>query len=85
MQGLINRKGQEVRPCDYAYIELPFRDGITTIKQNGKYGYIDEKGKTILPCIYDSASYFINGKAEVVLDGEHLYIDLQGNILENKQ
>ena len=82
--GLINRKGKEVYACQSSYIELPFRDGITIIKQEGKYGYIDDKGRTVLPCQYDSAGYFINGRAEVTVGEERMYIDLQGNIIEEK-
>jgi hypothetical protein len=82
MQGLINRKGKEIYPCSCSYIELPFRDGITIIKKDGKYGYIDEKGRTVLPCQYDSAGYFINGRAEVIIDEQRHYIDINGNILE---
>ena len=83
--GLINRKGKEIYPCQCNYIDLPFRDGVTIIKQEGKYGYIDEKGRLALPCQYDSAGYFINGKAEVVIGEEHMIIDLQGNVIEEKQ
>ena len=54
------------------------------IKRDGKYGYIDEKGKTVLPCQYDSASYFINGRAELVMNEQHYFIDQQGNIIEEK-
>ena len=84
LQGLINRKGKEIYACQSSYIELPFRDGITIIKQEGKYGYIDEKGRTVLPCQYDSAGYFINGRAEVVVGDEHMFIDQQGNVIEEK-
>ena len=84
LQGLINRKGKEIYACQSTYIDLPFRDGVTIIKQNGKYGYIDEKGRTVLPCKYDSAGYFINGRAEVTIGEEHMFIDLQGNIIDSK-
>ena len=49
------------------------------------YIYIDDKGRTVLPCQYDSAGYFINGRAEVVIGDERMYIDLQGNVIEEKQ
>ena len=83
-QGLINREGKEIFPCVCEYIALPFRDGITIIKHNGKYGYIDEKGCITINCQYDHAHYFINGKAEVQQGDQRFYIDTSGNRLPEK-
>ena len=83
-QGLINRAGEEIYPCECEYISLPFRDGITTIKRDGKYGYIDESGATIIPCTYDNALYFINGRAEVQENNNRYFIDTMGNKIQER-
>ena len=46
---------------------------------NGKYGFIDKVGKEIIPFKYDWVSCFSNGKAKVELNGEHFFIDKNGN------
>ena len=35
----------------------PFRDGMAIVLKNEKYGFIDETGKQIVPCIYEDAGY----------------------------
>ena len=37
------------------------------VKKNGKYGYINKKGKLIIPLIYEKALPFKNNKA-IILD-----------------
>lgn len=34
---------------------MSFSDGLIAVKQNGKWGYINEQGKTVVPFRYDSA------------------------------
>jgi hypothetical protein len=55
----------------------PLSDGVFRIVKNGKIGYADSKGKTIIKPEYDCAEPFIKGKARVgkgcipVTEGEH--------------
>lgn len=42
-----------------------FYNGVTLVKKNGKYGYADESGKTVLPLKYDFAQNFSEGLAAV--------------------
>jgi hypothetical protein len=49
----------------------PFREGL-------KWGYIDEKGKTVIPMQFDDAGYFSGGYAVVYKDGEYFYITPEG-------
>lgn len=36
---------------------MPFKNGFAFIKQNGKWGVVNEKGKEILPAAYDEVDY----------------------------
>ena len=46
-----------------------FREGLSAVKNsNGKWGYIDKKGKLIIDYQYDDASDFKNGVANVKID-----------------
>ena len=42
-----------------------FDDGLAPVKQNGKWGYIDKTGKTVIPFQYDIAGLFNEGFALV--------------------
>ena len=42
-----------------------FVDGLAPVKQNGKWGYIDKTGKTVIPFQYDIAGLFNEGFALV--------------------
>jgi hypothetical protein len=45
----------------------------------GKFGYLDTAGKLVIPPVYEEASEFAGGLAQVVKEGEWGYIDLDGN------
>ena len=50
----------------------------------GLYGYINEKFELVIPCIYDDAGNFYNGKAIVTTEeGRVLTIDKEGKELED--
>ena len=54
----------------------PFYEGLAAVKQNGKWGYIDETGKTVISCQYDLALRFSEGKAvvaDLITEGEGEY------------
>ncbi len=46
----------------------PFSEGLTRILRNGRMGYANEYGQIVIPCIYDYATHFENGKAQVTFD-----------------
>lgn len=48
------------------------------MKQNGKYGFIDQQGNKIGEIKYDQACYFYNGMAQVVIDDKCGYINQEG-------
>ena len=46
----------------------------------GKYGYLDETGRTAIPCQFDDAGSFSEGLARVKQNGKYGYIDKTGKI-----
>ncbi|MCR4847733.1 MAG: caspase family protein [Bacteroidales bacterium] len=55
-------------------------------KSNGKYGYVDEKGKVVIPCVYDAIGEFRDAKHPVRAkrDGRWTYVDKYGNELKTR-
>ena len=80
---------------DFVYEDaMSFSDGLIAVKQNGKWGYLNEQGKTVVPFQYDSAwnrrpqSEFSttdaayvpsDGYIAVCKDGKWGYLDTDGN------
>lgn len=59
--------------------EFPFySNNLTLVKKENKYGYIDKKGKVIIPAIYEYAYPFVNGMAYVELNGKSGFINKKG-------
>ncbi|PWJ43101.1 WG repeat-containing protein [Sediminitomix flava] len=77
-----------------------FNEGLTRVSRNGKMGFANIYGQLVIPCQFDFAMPFYDGKSEVTytareyLDGEdHLrieseewfVIDKKGNIIEGEK
>lgn len=58
--------------------EVRFCDGLLRVEKNGKCGYVDSKGKEVVPCKYDHAHIFFGGFAAVLKDGLWGFIDTKG-------
>lgn len=53
----------------------------TRVKLNGKYGFIDENGREIIPCIYDwidDEQSLCDDNCRIVLNGKYGFIDKNG-------
>ena len=48
------------------------------VKLSGKYGFIDKSGTEVIPCKYDGAYSFSEGRAEVKLNGKRGYVNKSG-------
>lgn len=62
---------------------LHFQEGLSAVCKNNKWGYINSKGKEVIPCQYNGACDFSEGLACVYLEGEDLpiaFIDTKGEI-----
>jgi WG containing repeat len=53
----------------------PFNENLMRVLRNGKMGYANKFGQIIIPCVYDYAKWFENGKAEVTYNAKE-YFDL---------
>lgn len=58
-----------------------FGDGLAPVKLGGKWGFIDETGKMVIPPTWDEALSFADGLAPVQKDGQWGYIDKTGKIV----
>lgn len=54
----------------------PFQENLTRVLRNGKFGFANKYGIVVIPCIYDYAKWFVNGKAEVTFDAVE-YLDME--------
>ena len=67
----------------YDYVgELCWR---TRVRKEGKWGYLNEFGEEIIPCIYDSAEDFGRTWARVQKDGKLGYVDEAGRWIDKKR
>ena len=61
-----------------------FQEGLARVAKNGKLGYIDTKGKTIIEFTYDDSGHFSEGLAYFMSATEKYgYIDTKGKIVIN--
>jgi serine/threonine protein kinase len=62
---------------NYDYVN-GFKDGVSWVLKDDKYGLIDQSGKQLTPLKYDATGMFKEGKATIKMDGKYGYIDLKG-------
>ena len=74
-----------VIPIEYDDAES-FSEGLAAVRKgdwfdwvNWKWGFIDKKGKQVIPFKYNYVQPFYNGKTKVELDGRNGYIDKNGS------
>lgn len=56
-----------------------YREGLSLIKENGKFGFVDRVGNVILKPIYDSAENFKDGYARVQIENDYFNINKKGD------
>lgn len=92
---VIDKSGNEIVPNGKYNRISPFSEGLAAVcvgnYPDEKWGFIDTTGKEVIPCQYQSAGDFANGKAVVtgstgqIQNGKTVYaegvIDTQGNIV----
>jgi len=81
--GFINKTGKEIIPCIYQKANF-FREGLALVtKENGTSGYLDAKGKVIIPFAeYIRAGNFKHGKAEVRKANTIFFINKLGETIK---
>ncbi len=79
--GFIDSKGQIIIKPQYQDADL-FDDGLAAVGNGKKYGFINLKGDTVIPFLYDETFMgFNNGLSDVTLNDSCGYIDKQGKIV----
>ena len=90
--GYINKKG-EMRvkdgdqeawiPTKYEWSD-DFHEGLAAVLLNYKWGFINRDGEEVIPLVYEEvlAPGFCNGMATVMLNGEWVKIDVNGNVIQ---
>ena len=73
----IKSTGESAISCEYDKV-TSFSEGIAAIKKDGKWGYINKRGKVVIEIKYDKANSVVNGVAEVKLHDQTLYFDTKG-------
>lgn len=84
-KGLLNINGEEIfLPNNYDLSE-GFNCGLLRVydKITKKYGYCDANFNLIIPAIYDEASKFNAGVAQVSIAGNNMIIDVEGHEILN--
>ena len=72
--GFIDTSGWII-PCDYQYA-ADFHNGKACVKKNGKWGFINHKGETVISFKYDSLSaLFSQNLCKAKINGKWGYID----------
>ncbi|MDP8185203.1 WG repeat-containing protein [Phocoenobacter skyensis] len=66
---------------DKSELILAYPEGSLAVKKDGKWGFIDKKGKIVIPLQYDGAYSFSEGLARVEKDGKWGFIDKKGKIV----
>ncbi|MDY3979241.1 MAG: WG repeat-containing protein [Tidjanibacter sp.] len=60
---------------------LDFSEGLAAICVDGKWGFVDQKGKTVIEPQYSDVNSFNDGAAAVVKGGKMGYIDRYNNVV----
>jgi hypothetical protein len=82
----INKKGDVVFTLDKLTWADPFSEGLADAALSGGpgkriYGYIDHTGNFVIKPQFQHAAPFVQGLAQVLLNGEAGYIDRSGNFM----
>lgn len=58
-----------------------YHEGMARIVKRGKYGFINTKGKIVIPTKYENARSFYEGMVAVQKNGKWGFVDIKGNEL----
>ena len=85
--GFINKRGQEVVPCQYHDTSL-FSEGLCSVESDDeprRIGFVDTNGNEVIPCQFENAKDFSDGMAAVLKGDEWGFIDKSGNLVIDYQ
>lgn len=73
-----NSKGEKAFQLKGVSYAQKISEGFAAVLKNEKWGFVNVKGKTVIPCSYEEALSFSEGLAAVKQNGEWGYIDKNG-------
>jgi hypothetical protein len=88
--GYIDKSGKVVmqikealdsRSLHVVYKDLFFSEGLVSVTQNDKFGFMNKAGKQVIPPRYADAQPFSEGLAAVKLEDKYGYIDKSGKMV----
>ena len=85
---VIDESGKEITEKAYSIIVGEYKEGrvrAVEIDEHGQYlyGYLNKRGKEVIPIIYETASDFVQGKAIVkTKEGRFQLINLTGTVIQ---
>ena len=77
----IDRNGKIIFENEWEYLESGSSEGRICFAENGRCGFVDTRGKVVIPAQYDEAHDFNEGIAIVTLNCDTYAINLQGERL----
>lgn len=83
-RGFFNIETKKLSDFSYENAELEkyiSSEGFSAVKINGKYGFVDNFGKLVIPAIYEKVDYFCEGLAPVLLKNKWGFIDKTGKLV----
>src|SRR5690606_22657241 len=83
--GLLNKKIKNIVPFEYDMIKECKDSELFMVYKDKKYGFVNNKGKMVIPMIYDRAEVFSEGLAPVHKDGKWGFINEKGEVVINFQ
>jgi hypothetical protein len=92
--GFFDETGRIVIKPEFDFA-LPFHEGLAPVcigckpmpegehysMEGGKWGYINREGERVIPPGFDSVKRFENGKGQVKLNGQWVFIDNKGKVV----
>ena len=75
----LNAKGEAVFSLDCEDCD-DFAEGRARVKRGGKYGYVDTRGRLVVPTRFQQAGHYSEGLAPVLVGGSWGYVDTDGRM-----
>lgn len=72
-----SERDQEVTSGQYDH-QGPLLDGMASVERDGKWGFINDAGQEVIPCIYNEVWRFSHGIARVQFNGRWGFINMEG-------
>lgn len=74
---------QETENEEDTEVIFPLNEGISCVCRDGMYGFVDQRGETVIPFVYDDAAPLIEGLAYFRVGEEYGFMDKTGTPVFN--